>query len=263
LLPEGRIQVSSHPAERFSGRVDSYRRYRPGYPPQIVPVLQRDCRLPADASVIDIAAGTGLLSEIFLAAGYAVTAIEPNGEMRTACAALKRSWPGLRCLPGSAEATGLPDGCADLITVGQAMHWFDLRRTRDEFARVLKPGGWCAVVYNDRRMSGDAFHDGYERLLLDFGIDYLKVRRQHLTEERLREFFAPSPMRRAVFANEQSFDLEGMMGRLLSSSYMPQPGHPRFAEMRSAAERLFAENEREGRVRMEYECIIRYGQLRE
>lgn len=247
--------------ERFTGRVESYRRFRPGYPPDIVHVLRRECGLDGESMVADVAAGTGLLAEIFLAAGLALTAVEPNAEMRAACLELERSYPKLRCVEGTAEATELPDDFASLITVGQAMHWFDLQRTRAEFVRVLQPGGWCAVVYNERRMGGDAFHDGYERLLREFGIDYLKVQRQHMTEERLRGFFAPAEMRRALFANEQAFGIEGLMGRVLSSSYMPQPGQARYEEMEAAVERLFAENQSSGAVKMLYDCVVSYGQL--
>jgi SAM-dependent methyltransferase len=241
--------------------VESYRRYRPGYPAEIVERLRSDCGLREDAVIVDVASGTGLLAEIFLAAGFAVTAIEPNDEMRAACASLERDYPKLRCVAGTAEATGLANGSVDLITVAQAMHWFDRMKARAEFARVLKPDGWCAVIYNDRRMGGDAFHDGYERLLREFGVDYLKVQRSHVQEESLREFFAPGEMRRAVFPNQQTFDLAGLEGRVLSSSYMPHGGHPRFAEMRTAMARLFAENERDGAVTMEYECVVSWGAL--
>ena len=251
-----------NPTERFTGRVESYRRYRPGYPGEMVDLLRRECGLSDASLVADVAAGTGLLTEVLLAAGLPVVAVEPNGEMRAACAELEPKFPRLRCVAGTAEATGLPDASVDLITVAQAMHRFDRAKARAEFARVLKPGGWCAVIYNDRRMSGDAFHDGYERLLREFGVDYFKVRHQHVQEERLREFFAPGEMRRAVFPNRQTFDLAGLEGRVLSSSYMPQVGHPRFAEMKAAMERLFAENERDGAVTMEYECVVSYGQLK-
>lgn len=251
----------ANPAERFSGRVESYRRFRPGYPARIVDLLRREFGLHSDAAIADVAAGTGLLTEIFLAAGLAVTAVEPNAEMRAACSALGSHHQKLTVVDGSAEATGLADASVDLISVGQAIHWFNLEHTRAEFARVLKPGGGCAVVYNDRRMSGDVFHDGYERLLREFGIDYIKVARQHMTEDRLRSFFAPEEMRRAVFPNEQFLTLEGLMGRVLSSSYMPQPGQERFEEMEKAVEKLFAESARDGVVRMEYECVVSYGKL--
>lgn len=250
-----------NPTERFTGRVESYRRFRPGYPAKIVDVLRNECGLRSDAEVADVAAGTGLLTEIFLAAGHRVTAVEPNAEMRAACSELRERYPGLQIVTGTAEATGLPDASVDLITVGQAMHWFDLERTRREFARVLKPGGWCAVIYNHRHMTGDAFHDAYEAFLQEFGIDYRAVFDQHMSKDRLADFFAPSEMKCATFANAQALTLEALEGRILSSSYMPQPGHARFGEMKAAIERLFAENESGGVVTMRYDCVVSYGLL--
>lgn len=251
-----------NPTQRFTGRVKSYRRYRPGYPVEMVNLLRRECGLSDAALVADVAAGTGLLTEVLLASGLPVVAVEPNDEMRAACAELEPKFPKLRCVAGTAEATDLPAASVDLITVAQAMHWFDLEKTKAEFTRILKPGGGCAVIYNNRRMGGDAFHDGYEGLLRDFGVDYLKVQSQHVHEESLREFFAPQKMHRATFPNRQSFDLKGLEGRILSSSYMPQPGHPRFTEMDSTIELLFAKNERSGLVTMEYECVVSWGRVR-
>ena len=248
-----------NPTERFTGRVESYRRYRPGYPAEIVEVLRRECELSDDAQIADVAAGTGLLTEVFLAAGFAVTAVEPNDEMRAACASLEERYPKLRSVAGTAEATGLPDASVDLITVAQAMHWFDLDKTRAEFARILKPGGWCAVLYNNRRLGGDAFHEGYEGLLREFGVDYTAVKQQHVGRKRLAAFFAPEPMQCATLENAQSFDYEGLLGRVLSSSYMPQPGQAGFEAMRAAVERLFAETARDGAVTMVHDCVVCWG----
>jgi len=250
-----------NPTERFTGRVESYRRYRPGYPPEAVETLRCACGLRDDARIADLAAGTGLLTEVLLAAGVWVTAVEPNDEMRAACATLEAQYPKLRVVSGTAEATGLEDASVDLITVAQAMHWFDLEKTRAEFARVLRPGGCCAVLYNNRRLGGDAFHEGYEALLREFGVDYMAVKGQHMGRKRLAAFFAPEAMQCATFENAQSFDYEGLEGRILSSSYMPQPGQPRFEEMQAAARRLFAETEREGRVTMVHDCVVCWGAL--
>lgn len=250
-----------NPTQRFTGRVESYRLYRPGYPHALVDVLRKACSLSPDAIVADIAAGTGRLTEMFLAAGFQVIAVEPNAEMRAACSALTRDFPKLTLATGTAEGTGLPDDSVDLITVAQAMHWFDLERTRAEFVRVLKPGGWCAVLYNNRPPAGDAFHEGYERLLQEFGVDYRAVKEQHMGRKRLAGFFAPSPMECAVLPNEQSLDLEGLEGRVLSSSYMPQPGHPRFDAMREATWSLFERTQVHGRVTMRYECLVCWGRL--
>jgi ubiquinone/menaquinone biosynthesis C-methylase UbiE len=241
--------------------VESYRLHRPGYPATIVDLLAQECRLSAKSTIADIAAGTGLLTEIFLARGLNVIAVEPNQQMRDACFTLTSQYPQLQCVKGTAEATGLSDHSVDLITVGQAMHWFDLPRTRSEFARVLNPGGWCAVIYNNRRLAGDAFHEGYEKILIEHGTDYSNVRDSHLDEDRLAAFFAPNAMRTATFENAQHLSLEGLTGRVLSSSYMPQPGHPRHEAMSRAVDIHFNEHQTDGHVRMEYDCVVCYGRL--
>lgn len=250
-----------NPTQRFSGRVESYRRYRPGYPAEIVDLLRRECFLRSDASLADVAAGTGLLTEIFLAAGFSVTAIEPNDQMRAACEELESTYPKLRCIAGTAESTGLSAGSIDLVTVAQAMHWFDLERTRTEFARILRPGGWCAVLYNNRRLSGDVFHEAYEQFLLEHGIDYKAVKEQHVGRKRLAQFFAPSPMKCESLLNAQPLSLEALKGRVLSSSYIPQPGDPRFPAMESALEKLFAEHAQNGAVTMIHDCMVCWGQF--
>jgi ubiquinone/menaquinone biosynthesis C-methylase UbiE len=249
------------PQERFTSRVASYRQHRPGYPKEIVALLERKCGLRPDSVIADIAAGTGLLTEIFLEQNYAVTAVEPNQAMREICESLITHYPRLICIDGSAEATGFTDHSIDLITVAQAMHWFDLDRTRQEFNRILKPSGWCAVIYNNRRMSGDSFHEGYEKLLREFGPEYEAVQSGHLHDDQLAAFFAPGKMKQAVFPNAQNLTLEGLEGRVLSSSYMPQPGHPHYEAMHRAIEDLFAKEQKEGHVRMEYNCAVSYGHL--
>lgn len=249
------------PTERFSTRVEAYREHRPRYPREIVDVLGRECGLASDWVIADVAAGTGLLAVIFLVNGNPVIAVEPNAAMRRVCDELQARFPRLRCVDGTAEATGLAENSVGMITVGQAMHWFDLAATRAEFARILRPGGWCAVVYNHRRMRGDAFHEGYERLLTEYGIDYHVVHSNYLAEDQLVRFFSPAEMKCATLPNIQELTLDGLRGRVLSSSYMPQEGHPSYAAMMDAVDALFAENARDGVVRMEYETAVCWGRL--
>ncbi len=249
------------PTERFSDRVENYRQHRPHYPAAIVAVLERECGLSAETKIVDIAAGTGLLAENFLAHGNPVAAVEPNAAMRAVCQELAARFPQLKCIDGTAEATGFPAQSVDMVTVGQAMHWFDLARTRTEFVRILRPGGWCVVVYNHRRMDSDDFHVGYERILKKFGMDYQMVQGKHLHEEKLVDFFSPNRMQQTVLPNLQELTLEGLRGRILSSSYMPQPGHPQYSAMSQEIDNLFAQCQYDGRVRMEYDCSVCYGRL--
>lgn len=127
------------------GRVESYRQFRPQYPDAVVALLESECGLTADSTIADIAAGTGLLAEVFLARRFKVVAVEPNEEMRVACESLVAQYPRLRCVGGSAEATGLPSHSFDLITVGQALHWFDLSHA----GRVLQNPATGSLVRGD------------------------------------------------------------------------------------------------------------------
>jgi len=190
-----------------------------------------------------------------------VTAVEPNAEMRAACSELERMYPTLRCISGTAEDTGLADRSVDLITVAQALHWFDLERTRVEFARILRPGGWCAVIYNNRHEGGDAFYDAYEHFLLEFGLDYSSVKTQYIGRKRMAQFFAPAQMKCAVFPNSQVLTREGLEGRILSSSYIPRPGDERFHEMQSELRNLFEKHQSDGAVTVKYDCVVCHGQF--
>jgi SAM-dependent methyltransferase len=252
--------------ERFSSRVDAYREFRPRYPVEVIALLQQHCGLTPTSVIADIGAGTGLLAELFLRHGNFVFAVEPNRAMRSACEKLSSQYPKLTCINGSAEATNLPNHCADFVTVGQALHWFHLERARAEFVRILQPDGWCAVIYNERRTGGNAFHDGCECILREFGSDYERVRSTYPQQKKLAEFFrsphdAPAAMQQGSFLNAQEFDLNGLLGRILSSSYMPQSGHPRYNAMLCAIEQLFSQCQQDGHVRLEYDCVVTYGRL--
>ena len=147
----------SDSTRRFSSRVDNYVKYRPSYPPEVVELLAAECGLTPGALVADIGAGTGLLAELFLQNGYRVLGVEPNREMRQAGERLLGDYPHFTSIDGTAEVTTLADKSVDIITAGQAFHWFDREKARAEFARILRPGGWVALVWNERRVDATPF----------------------------------------------------------------------------------------------------------
>ena len=95
--------------------------------------------------VADIGAGTGKLTATLVRLGAEVTAVEPDPQM---LAELRRAMPAVRSAPGSAEEIPLPDASVDAVLAGQAMHWFDMDRALPEIARVLRPGGVLAGLWN-------------------------------------------------------------------------------------------------------------------
>jgi SAM-dependent methyltransferase len=252
----------SNSTERFSSRVENYVRYRPGYPPEILDVLKTDCGLTADSIIADVGCGTGFLARIFLDYGNRVFGIEPNREMREAGERFLHDCPKFMSLPGTAEGTGLPDDSVNLVTAGQAAHWFDRERARREFQRILKPGGWTVLVWNDRATDSTTFLREYEQLLQTYGTDYHEVRRVDMDmASGVASFFAPNPILTKTFANRQEFDFEGLQGRLLSSSYSPQEGHPNYGPMMTALRNLYEKCQKSGIVQFDYETHMYYGQL--
>src|SRR5215475_4962080 len=106
--------------QRFSNRVADYIRYRPGYPAEVMPLLQKWCGLHPEHAVGDIGSGTGLLSKLFLDFGNHVFGVEPNADMRSAGEEFLRDYPKFPSVAGSAEATTLPPDVVDFVTAGQA-----------------------------------------------------------------------------------------------------------------------------------------------
>lgn len=247
--------------QRFSNRVENYIKYRPHYPPAILDLLRRECQLTPTSVIADIGSGTGILTELLLHGGGTVVGVEPNKEMREAAEKLLSNYPTFRSVTGTAEATTLPDHSIDVITAGQAFHWFDRTKTRAEFLRILKPRGWVVLIWNDRNVTDRPFFQAYENLLVTYGTDYEAVGHQHTYIETIGSFFGATGFQQAHFPNEQIFDLEGLKGRLLSSSYAPVPGHPKHVPMLDALAGIFSEYEAGGKVAFEYDTTVYYGQL--
>ncbi len=249
------------PKDRFSSRVENYVSYRPGYPPGVIATLRAECGLKPDSIIADIGSGTGLLTEMFLRAGHQVFGIEPNREMREAGERRLSADAGFTSLAAEAEHTMLPDQSVDFITAGQAFHWFDRARARTEFARILKPGGWVALVWNERLVSVTPFLADYEKWLKTWATDYAQVDHRQIDARVLADFFAPHGCRMKSFPNRQVFDEAGVQGRALSSSYVPEADHPRFAEMLDELTQIYQRHAAAGEVSFEYETRLFYGQL--
>ena len=247
--------MSSDPTQRFSSRVEDYIRYRPSYPAEVIAFLQRECGLTSQSRVADIGSGTGLLSELFLRFGCEVDGVEPNAEMRAAGERLLAGWPRFHSVTGRAEATTLPDRSADLVSAGQAFHWFDSDAARTEFRRILKPGGWVALVWNERLRS-PGFNAGYDDLVTRYGPEH-----PHAETSELDHFFGGQGWRLAQFPNQQRVDREGLRGRFLSSSYAPLPGAGNYQPLMRELDGLFDEFEEDGRVTLSYTTEVYAGRL--
>jgi ubiquinone/menaquinone biosynthesis C-methylase UbiE len=254
--------MSKSPTARFSDRVENYVRYRPGYPPEVLDLLRTECGLRPSHIVADIASGTGAFTRLLLENGNSVFAVEPNSAMREMGIEQLESFESNRLVfvAGTAEETTLPSASVDFVTAAQAAHWFDLPRARAEFVRILRPEGWCALIWNERHLASTPFLRAYEQLLLTYGADYQEVRHEYTTL-KIHEFFAPALSEESVFSLRQQFDYEGLAGRLWSSSYAPLEGHPSYAPMMQELQRIFRAHAKDDTVEFEYKTRVFYGHL--
>jgi SAM-dependent methyltransferase len=254
--------MSKSPTARFSDRVENYVRYRPGYPPEVLGLLRDECGLRPSHVVADIASGTGAFTRLLLENGNSVFAVEPNAAMREMGIEQLESLGSNRLVSvaGTAEETTLRSASVDFVTAAQAAHWFDLPRARAEFARILRPEGWCVLIWNEREITTTPFLRDYEQLLLTYGTDYKEVRHERTTAV-IHEFFAPALSEERVFSVCQQFDYAGLAGRLWSSSYAPVEGDPSYAPLMQELQRIFRAHAKDDAVAFEYKTRVFYGHL--
>ncbi len=243
---------------RFSDRVENYVKYRPGYPEAIVDHLERHYQLHPGLAVADIGAGTGISARLFLENGYAVTGIEPNKEMREAAVNYLRNFEKFIVVDGTAEQTNLPDKSMDMIVAAQAFHWFDKTAVKKEFKRILKPGGWVVLIWNER-LAKSGFEKEYDELIITYSVDYVKVDHRNIRPADIEDFFNPEKCEWKVFPNYQRFDLEGLKGRLLSSSYAPGEGHSGHAPMLETLQALYNKYQQNNSILINYDTNVYVG----
>ncbi|MGV3764305.1 class I SAM-dependent methyltransferase [Parapedobacter sp.] len=246
--------------QRFSDRAENYDRFRPGYPQALLDYLGETTPITPDMVIADIAAGTGIFTELVAKWGSRIYVVEPNPYMRSL--AHRRLGGCQRCifLDGTAEATGLPGGSVDLFVSAQAFHWFDLAKTRTEFARAGRKSPFVAVVWNLRN-TRSAFEAAYERFVREYATDYLSVSQRKMDTAEVRSFFAPSRARYRVFGHVDWLTYPQLLGRTLSYSFLPDEASPVLPAMTVALERLFQRHQRQGKVRLSYKTRLFVGRL--
>ena len=247
------------PTERFSDRAETYAKYRPGYPDDLLRFLRTLVEPPA--AVADVGSGTGILTRQLLQYGYELYAVEPNEAMRRKAESALGGSPSFFSVRGTAEATTLADQSIDLITCAQAFHWFDRVKTKLEFNRILKSNGVTALLWNERLDEASPVNRAYEKLLREMVPDYQNVSHRRVGMEDIQSFFAPGEIQLRTFANHQSLDREAFLGRLISSSYVPNLNQPGHSEIIEAAERVFSAHQAAGKITFDYETKVYIGRF--
>jgi len=248
-------------AERFTGRVAEYERYRLRYPSEMLSLLRERCGLRVSDRIADVGAGTGMLAELFLEHGNAVVAIEPNAEMRVVCEQMQQRYALLTVIDAMAENTTLADAAVDFVMAGRAFHWFDPERAIPEFRRVLRPHGWMVLAANGRSRGESAQQIEFEKILADEGIDHRDVRSRHRMHETAAASFAPGTLVQEQLHGEQRLTLEEFLGQTQSYSSAPLPGHAKYEGMQRALREFFVRWQNDGVLRMGTTCYVTCGQF--
>ena len=251
------------PKERFSSRADAYVRYRPSYPQALAVSLMRKfpTDLPESLSVADIGSGTGIFSRLLLENGFTVFGVEPNVPMRRRAEEALSSFHGFYTVHGEATHTTLPGQSVDIVSAAQAFHWFATPYAVKEFRRILKDSGLVALIWNDRRIRIDGFHEGYESLLLRYCPEYRTINHRKVTLQTVCDLFPGWKISVEHFENDQRLDFVRLKGRLESSSYCPPPDDPNHRLLMEQVRELFTKYSRKEEITLRQDCVAYFAAL--
>jgi ubiquinone/menaquinone biosynthesis C-methylase UbiE len=209
----------------FSGKAESYAKARPSYPQEAVDYV---CSLAKPNAVFaDIGAGTGKWTQLIAIRGYRIFAVEPNDDMRKELENTLAPVSNVHILKGSDENTNLPTQSIDIITVAQALHWFNLEKFRKECERILKPGGKVIAVYN---INPEGSSPKLSKLSTD----------EFYENPIIKEFDNPIYFNRDEWTNYR-----------LSHSHDPKPGDENYESHIEEVKKQFAERGVDGRIKLD------------
>ena len=249
------------PTQRFTDRAEPYARWRPSYPAALVEFLSTRFAPSKTSAIADIGSGTGILTRLLVELGNPVFAVEPNDAMRNG---------RIRSCPASQLSQRQSHRRSD--DAGRSFDSVDHRGAGISLVRSHKNPHRVRADSRSRRLGGaglerkrespKSFGAAYRKLSDEYRADRAGDRRS-LTRntQAFKEFFAPQDFQIAGFENEQTVDLKGLTGRVLSSSQMPMPGHPRYDEMMRKLRGLFDEFQTDGVVRFDYDARVYFGHL--
>lgn len=256
----GNLDLSKRePTSRFSDRVLDYEKFRPEYPGEIIDILIKECQIQ-NLVVADIGSGTGKFTKLLIAAAKQVIAVEPNLKMREVIENKFRSISNFRSIGGTAEQVSLPDSSVDMITAAQSFQWFNKSKSKEEFIRILKRGGWVVLLWNNRNIESP-FEISYEELMSKYALPYPYKKKDDEFMKDIKDFYGESAFKFFELYSYQDLDYSGMKGRILSSSFIPKEESPNHKLLEKDIKSTFDHYQQSGRVRLSYKVDIYIGTI--
>ncbi len=239
---------------RFSGKMESYIRYRPGYPRRLIDFLYAEHGFTRESVIADIGSGTGVFSRLLLEKGSRVVGIEPDDTMREASERLlSDEFTRYVTISGTAEFTSLPNMSVNHIVCAQSFHHFDYEKCKAEFSRILKPGGSIILIWNRPVFNSNPFLENLAPILSRYCAEVEDLALCKLTPAYFTDFFGSCCFSVLSVPNQQILDFEGIKGRFLVDCGIPEPGQDGYEEMIGEIKTLFDIYNTSGKIIVSYE----------
>lgn len=241
----------------YTSKAENYAKYRWEYSEQAIAAIWSVAGVSSQTIVADIGAGPGFVAKHFVDKAGMVYVIEPEKEMRALAEKAFAGKSTCQVLAASAEDTTLPTASVDLITVGQAIHWFKPEETRKEFLRILKPSRWLAVLrnYGTDAVYGKEVGTLFER--------FAKPEPSRLiTRQPMNFYYGNDDFQKMLFAFDFSLTWEQFLGSLMSSALIPDEDDQTFDEFKTAAMKVFDSLSHMGIVKSSGETELFLGRVK-
>ena len=206
---------------RFTGKAEIYKKYRPKYPKELFDYLYSRVGFGQDKIIADIGSGTGIFSRLLLERGSKVFCVEPNEDMRKTAESDLSGFGNFISVNGNDKNTGLHEKSVDFITAAQAFHWFDRQAFKLECRRILKDGGKVALIYNSRDDSSEMIRK-LDIVKQKYYVDSQGFLQRGDPPEEYGDFFTDEICEYKTFRNDMKINKECFIGGNLSSSYAPR-----------------------------------------
>lgn len=245
----------------YSNKAQKYADYRPDFHPAAIASFVEASGLTQTSTVADIGSGTGMLARHLLDHFERVYAVEPNEAMRLAAEANLGKWPGFHSLAGSAEKIPLAENSVDLITAGQAIHWFDPQKALAEFQRIARPGAWLLLAHIK------SMDENLDAALASLWTEETgcvpKSRQPRALAVQFSDYFENGIYQRHQFLHTHPETWECFLGGLESASYAPDEDHPYYEDFVRVARQIFERFSQDRILNWHIATEISYGYLKE